>query len=253
MRRSGFVTAPGDFRGLNPVNLAAPFVRPFAVLSNARSRLGAPPALASAEYAADFSETKAYGSATSSVRSAEQTEAARFHTMPPPLFWTRNWQQFATSQPTLAGNARAMAMLYVVHANVINTCFETKYHYNRWRPTSATTLADTDGNPATAPDVSWAPVVPTPNHPEYPAAHGCTTGAMAENLAGFFGTRKVAFAFDSTITNTTHEWATVDAAVEEVREARIVSGMHFRFATLAGEKLGVEVARLVARRLDGGR
>jgi hypothetical protein len=73
---------------------------------------------------------------------------------------------------------------------------------------------------------------------------------MAENLAQFFGTRNVTFAFDSTVTNTTHEWATVDAAVEEVREARILGGMHFRTSNLAGEKLGVEVARLVARRLD---
>jgi hypothetical protein len=92
--------------------------------------------------------------------------------------------------------------------------------------------------------------VPTPNHPEYPAAHGCTTAAMAENLAAFFGMRKVTFGFDSTVTNTTHEWATVDAAVEEVREARIVGGMHLRSSNLAGEKLGVEVARIVARRLD---
>jgi hypothetical protein len=60
----------------------------------------------------------------------------------------------------------------------------------------------------------------------------------------------VSFSFDSTVTNTTHEWPTVDAAVEEVREARIVGGMHFRFSTLAGEKLGTEVARHVARRLD---
>ena len=97
---------------------------------------------------------------------------------------------------------------------------------------------------------AWKPRVPTPNHPEYPAAHGCATGAMAEVLAQYFGTRSVAFAFNSTVTNTTHEWDTVDAALSEVREARIVGGMHFRSSMKAGEELGREVARLVVVRLD---
>jgi len=73
---------------------------------------------------------------------------------------------------------------------------------------------------------------------------------MAETLAQFFGTRKITFAFDSSVTKTTHEWATVDATVEEVREARIVGGMHFLTSNLAGEKLGADVARIVARQLD---
>lgn len=136
-----------------------------------------------------------------------------------------------------------MALLWVTHADATLACFETKYHYYRWRPTSV----------ITAIDPTWKPRVPTPNHPEYPAAHACTTGAMAENLAAYFGTRKVTFAFDSTVTNTAHEWATVDAAVEEVSEARIVGGMHFRSSNRAGEKLGAEVARLVALRLEDSR
>lgn len=73
---------------------------------------------------------------------------------------------------------------------------------------------------------------------------------MAESLAGYFGTRKVTFAFDSAATSTTHEWATADATVEEVRKARIVGGMHFRASELAGEKLGADVARIAAQRLD---
>lgn len=238
-------TAPGDFRGINPVNLTAPFVRPFAVLSNAQFRAEEPPALTSDEYTADFNETKAYGSATSSVRSAAQTEAARFHTMPPPLFWTRNYQQFATSQPTLAGNARAMAMLYVAHADASNTCFESKYHYNRWRPTSAIVLADSDGNPATLADTAWTPVVPTPNHPEYPAAHGCIAAATAEVLKAQFGTKRLSFSFSSSVTGSTHSYGSVDEFFDDVQDARIHGGMHFRTSVDEGRVLGMQVAKWV--------
>jgi hypothetical protein len=238
-------SAAGDFRGINPVGMTNAFVRPFAVLSNAQFRAGEPPALGSAEYAADFDETKAYGSATSSVRNAPQTEAARFHTMPPPLFWTRNYRQFATSHDSLVGNARAMAMLYVAQADTSNTCFETKYHYNRWRPTSAITLAASDGNPATEADAAWMPVVPTPNHPEYPAAHGCVSGATVEILKSLFGTKQLSFSFESSITGTTRAYSSVDDFFDHVRDARIHGGMHFRTSVDRGRVLGMRVAKWI--------
>jgi hypothetical protein len=131
-----------------------------------------------------------------------------------------------------------MALLWVTHVDAGLACFDAKYHYYRWRPQSVIPLTD----PA------WTPRVPTPNHPEYPATHGCVTAALTDSLALFFGTRQVAFAFDSSVTNTTHEWTTVDAMVLEVREARIVGGMHFRHAVTAGEKVGVDVARWAAGR-----
>jgi hypothetical protein len=232
-------TAPGAFRGTNPINQTLPQVKPFLLDSVAQVRSAPPPAIDSAAMATDVNETRTRGG-EGAPASPREVEDARFHTMPPPLYWTRNLNRFARSQPTLAANARLMALLWVTQADATSACFETKYHYYRWRPVSVITLSD----PA------WKPRLPTPNHPEYPAAHGCTTGAMAETLAQFFGTRQVRFTFDSTVTNTAHEWATVDAAVEEVREARIVGGMHFRASNLAGEKLGAEVAWIVARRLD---
>ncbi len=235
-------TLPGAFRGVDPINQTMPKVRPFALDSAAQFRSAPPPALDSATWAADLAEVRARGGQGTAV-SPREDENARFHTMPPPLFTTRNLNRFARSQPTLAGNARLMALLWVTQADVIVACFDAKYHHYRWRPMSA--IADIDS--------AWKPRVPTPNHPEYPAAHGCAMAAVAENVAGFYGTRNVAFAFDSTVTNTTHEWPTVDALVEEVRDARVVGGMHFRFAALAGEKLGAEVARVVARRLDDRR
>jgi hypothetical protein len=233
-------TTPGAFSGANPILQTLPKMRPFLLDSLAPVRSAPPPGLDSGTWAADLAETRRRGGAGMAV-SARDEENARFWSEPPGPYWARNLNRFARSQPTLADNARLMALLWVAQSDAILACFDSKYAYYRWRPASAINTTD----PA------WKPRLPTPNHPEYPAAHSCATAAVAEALALHFGTRQVAFGFDSTATNTTHEWPSVDAAVEEAREARIVGGMHFRFSTLAGEKLGVDVARRVHTRLRG--
>jgi hypothetical protein len=114
-----------------------------------------------------------------------------------------------------------------------------------WRPVTAIALAEADGNDATAADASWTPVLPTPNHPEYPAAHSCTSGALGETLRQVFATRNVAYTLDSTVTGTTRNYLDTDALNEESRIARIYGGMHFAFSTDAGVELGVRVAQWV--------
>ncbi|MDM0116677.1 vanadium-dependent haloperoxidase [Variovorax sp. J22R133] len=240
-------TAPGQFRGVNPVGLTRPYLRPFTLTSAGQFRASGPPALEGNAYAADLNETRAMGSASSTQRTEAQTENARFHTEAPPLFWTRNLRQFATSKPTLVENARLMAMLWVALSDASTACFESKYHFNFWRPTTAIRLADADGNAATEPDTQWTPVVPTPNHPEYPAAHACAAGALGEGLRQAFGTGKVQFSFKSTVTGSTHSFDSVDAMIENVQQARIHGGMHFRTATVDGRTLGERVTRQVAR------
>ena len=155
-------------------------------------RAPGPPALTSAAYAADVNETKALGAAASTTRTAEQTEIARFHTEPPFNFWPRNLRVFATTADGVASQARLMAMLWVALADSLDACFESKYTYLAWRPISAITL-DGDGNDATIIDPAWTPVLPTPNHPEYPAAHACGAGAVAEVLRAYYGTPNISF------------------------------------------------------------
>lgn len=231
-------TAPGLFRGINPVNRFLPNVRPFTLTSPAQFRPAPPPALDSAAYATDLNEVKLLGGTTSSTRTAEQLEAARFHTEAPPSFLTRNFGRLARTTDSIPDAARLMAALYVSYSDAIIACFEAKYFYNTWRPLSAIPLADTDNNAATIPDVGWTPVLPTPNHPEYPAAHSCTAGALGELLRWYFGTKSVTYTFNSLVTNTTRTYATTDALKEESATARIVGGMHFRYATTAGAELG---------------
>lgn len=241
-------TAAGQFRGTNPVGQVNPYVRPFVLQNAAQFRPAGPPVLASAAYESAFNETKALGWSASTTRTAEQTDTARFHTEPPPRFWTRNMLPFASHPATLGEAARLSAMLWVAQADATIACFEAKYFYNAWRPTSAITLADSDGNANTAPDAAWTPVVPTPNHPEYPAAHACNAGAVAEVLRVFHGTRQVTFTFDSQaagVTNTRHTYASTTAMAEELMTARVWGGMHFRFSGDDGAALGKNVAKWV--------
>lgn len=238
---------PGKFRGTDPLNRFLPFIKPFALTRIDQFRPGGPPALSSVAYAADFAETKSLGGLTSTTRTADQLEAARFNTETPSLYTTRNIDRLAQSTSDLPEAARLLALMYVVLADTTNACFEAKYHYAFWRPLSAIALADRD-DPATPGDPAWKPVLPTPNHPEYPAAHACTAGGVAETLHQFFGTTRIAFSFDSTVTGTTRHYASLDAYRSEDQMARIAGGMHFRSSTADGLLLGTQVAQWTAAR-----
>jgi hypothetical protein len=239
---------PGAFRGTNPVNRHGRSIKTFALTGASQFRAPPPPALESEAYARDFNETRLLGGAIGSTRTAAQLELARFHTEAPSAYWQRNLRRFAMNNGSLVDQARLLAMLFTVQADAGIACFDSKYHYESWRPQSAITLADTNLNPATAPDPAWSPVVPTPNHPEYPAAHGCITGAIAETLKTYYRTDQVEFTMDSTVTGTTHSFTTTQAMVDEVVNARVYGGMHFRNSTLRGAELGTSVARWALER-----
>ena len=244
-------TGPGQFRGLNPVNRNGPYIKPFALTSNAQFRVPPPLALTSAAYAADLNETRTLGSATSTTRSADESQLALFGTSSPPLYWEANLRVFATTGRSLAEHARLMAMVWVAQNDAGNACFESKYFYERWRPSSAITLADTDGNAATDVDAAWVPVVPTPNHPEYPAAHSCISGAMAGILSAYYGTPNITFDFVGAgpATGITRHYTSMPAMTQEIQTARIAGGMHFRTSAVEGEALGRNVAQwIVANR-----
>ena len=116
--------------------------------------------------------------------------------------------------------------------------FEAKYHYWFWRPITAIHQAAFDGNPATEPDLTWAPLRTTPNHPEYPAAHAFHSSAVAAALRAFFGTDKVTFTLDSRVTGTTREYNSFHDAVKDVNLARTLAGFHFRNSCEEGSHLG---------------
>jgi hypothetical protein len=139
-----------------------------------------------------------------------------------------------------------LAMAHASGGDAMIACFDAKFSYWSWRPYQAILRADTDGNPATAADSSWQPLRATPNFPEYPSAHACHSSASAEALREFFGTDRVALSLDSRVTGTARQYARLRDVIEDVNDARVLAGFHFRNSDQEGAKLGRDVARFVA-------
>jgi hypothetical protein len=232
--------------GSSPVNFFMPAMRPFTLTSAMQFRADGPPDLTSASYAYALNEVKHLGAAGGAALTADQQEIARFHTENPNTLTTRNLRVFL-NQPTVLENARLAAMFWVAYADAMLGCFESKYYFDRWRPRAAIPAAGADGNPATEADPAWTPFVNTPNHPEYPAAHACFGGVTTEILKAYFKTPRVRFTWNSTVTGTSREYASVYAMLKEEKLARIYGGMHFRFASDDGATLGRRTGRWVAK------
>jgi hypothetical protein len=222
---------------------------PFILESSSQFRADPPPALSSPEYAEQLNEVKAYGALNSTVRSPEQTAVA--------YFWHGNViNQYNQAFRDLAGEhgfdlvdaARALAMGNLVGSDALIGCFESKYRYSFWRPYTAIRNADIDGNPATAPDATWLPLVNTPNHPEYPSAHGCLTGAEAEVFSALLGTNHINVEIwggtnGGTTLTTSRRFEKVNDLDREIVDARVWIGFHYRGSVVAGVVLGRKVAK----------
>ncbi|MDX6465519.1 MAG: hypothetical protein QOI27_559 [Gaiellaceae bacterium] len=225
------------------------FTRPFTLESPSQFRPGPPLSITSHKYATQLAELEAYGGATSTVRTAEQTDIAQF--------WNANAiNQVNQTQRDLASahgfdlvdTARGLAMANVVDSDAGIACFDAKYHYTFWRPVTAIQHADIDGNDLTTADPTWTPLLTTPNHPEYPAAHGCITSSDAEVSAKLLDTHRLeidipgAVGRNVTTLTTSRHYSTVEALDREIVNARVWAGLHYRDSGEAGVKLGRDVA-----------
>ena len=231
------------------LGLRLPGIRPLALNSASQFRPDGPNSLTSTEYTEDFDQVKDLGSLNSTTRTAAQTTQALFWTDHDLRVWNDGMLRLINDRPLdfdLVKAARMLAMAHVSGGDAMIAGFEAKYHYWFWRPYKAIQFADTDGNPNTAPVPTWQPLRPTPNHPEYPAAHAFHSSAVAKALATFFGTDQVAFSLDSRVTGTTRDYGSFHDAVKDVELARTLAGFHFRNSTLEGSSLGRMVALYVA-------
>jgi hypothetical protein len=234
--------APG-----NPIWHFAPYMRTFATSSPAQFRAEGPPDLGSASYAEAYDEVRQLGRAGGAALSPEQQDAARFHTENPNLFWPRASRAFM-NQPSLLENARLAAALQVSIGDAALGCFDSKYHFDFWRPRTAIPAAGSDGNPSTLAEPGWAPFAGTPNHPEYPSGHSCIAGALAEVIKWYYGSPRVAFSWNSTATGTLHDYGSVQEMIREIKDARVHGGMHFRFSNDDGATLGRRTAHWITKR-----
>ena len=147
---------------------------------------------------------------------------------------------------TIVDNARLYALLNVSMADAVIAIFNAKNTYNAWRPVTAIRNADMDGNPATASDATWTPLLTTPNHQEYPSGHTGLSSAAAAVLASLFGQRTT-FTITSDglppAPSTGRTYTRFSDAIAEVSLARVAAGIHFRFSCDVAAQMGSDVAR----------
>src|SRR5262249_50949459 len=145
----------------------------------------------------------------------------------------------------LLEKAHLLALMNLAQADAIICCWQAKYTYVSWRPITAITQADSDGNPATTGDPTWSPLLTTPNHPEYPSGHSTASGASSAVLAAFFGDDND-FSVTSELTpGVTRYFSSFSSAELEIRDARVFGGIHFRTACIDGQAIGQQVAAYV--------
>jgi hypothetical protein len=224
------------------------WVTPWVIPSGAQFRPDAPPALDSGRYARDYNEIKAIGSSGSTLRTAEQTEIARFWLGTPSAIWNGVARRLIEAKGlNLSDTARTFALMYLSTADAGIACWEAKYAYNFWRPQAAIRNGHLDGNDATDADGGWTPLFPTPPHPEYVSGHTTNSSAMANMLGLLFGEDPGVTIMATSPTNPgfSREWETFQEGLDEVVDARIYSGIHFRTSDEVGTRLGRQVARFV--------
>jgi hypothetical protein len=241
--------APGVWRPTPPLFLpmSAPwlaFVTPLLVHSATQFAPAPPPALTSARYTRDFNEVKALGSVNSTERTADQTATALFFSGSPLVQYnTALRDQVSVRHLDIVDAVRMFAAVDMSVADAIITVWHAKYIYGFWRPITAINLADTDGNPATSPDPNWVPLVATPNYPEYPSGYNAFTSTVSHGVENAFETRHLQMTLISTAVPGAQRFYDSGRALrQDVVNARIWLGFHFRTADTASRKIGRQVA-----------
>jgi hypothetical protein len=233
-------------------------MRPFLLRSPGQFPPGPPPALPSRAWVRGVGQVRAYGGVTASARSAEQTDIARFWSTNVIAQYNQALRELAAARGLgLLETARLMAMVNVVGADAQIAVMDAKYHYAFWRPVTAIdpgAVSSLDGgpapgyedrNPATVEQNGWRPLLTTPNHPEYPAAHGSLTSSMVEVFSEFLGPGRFDLTLSSTVVPSmpTRHFNSGHELRREIVDARLWGGLHYRFSTRAGVRLGRDVAR----------
>jgi hypothetical protein len=205
-----------------------------------------PPPLKSLEWTLDYNQVKLLGAVDSTVRTPAQTEIGLFWTDHTTTQYGRMLQLLILQENmNLLDSSRLMAMSFTSLADAYIGCFNAKYHFSFWRPVTAIRNGDIDGNGLTVADPAWTPLGSTPGHPEYPAAHACLTGSLADTLEQYFGTPNVHLTVTSAVTSTTHYFQNVHQLENEIEGARIYAGFHYHHSLVQGFLLGHKVSENV--------
>ncbi|WP_374476423.1 Ig-like domain-containing protein [Zoogloea sp.] len=254
-------TVIGKWRPTGPMYLVADnpqwgSMTPFVLTSGDQFRAPPPPSLDSAEYAAAINQVQSLGSASSTTRTADQTQQALFWadgggSYTPPGHWDQIAAQVAQAKGnSLSANARLFAQLNVALADAAIACWDTKYYYDAWRPETAIQNADLDGNADTTADANWRSLLITPPHPDYVSGHSTFSVAAAGILAATFGDATAFSTTSATLPGVSRSFTRFSQAADEAGMSRIYGGIHTTFANAAGQEIGAKVASAVLARFN---
>jgi hypothetical protein len=242
---------PGNYRPTPPSFPMPAFtnwssVAPFVLKDATQLRPSAPPALTSQAYADAINEVKSLGQDSSTTRTADQIEIARFWA--PPIWNT--WNQIAEAAAlehgtNLEQTAALFAALNLTFADGAIAFDDAKYAYQLWRPVTAIRSADTDGNPATIVDPTWTPLAATAPDPSYPGAHSTISAAGAVILAAFFGDRDSIRVTSDALPGVVRSFGSYADVATEAGLSRIYAGQHTRLDHAAGVEMGRGLAAFV--------
>ena len=245
-------TGIGVWRPTPPANQAmqAPWlgnVTPFLMTRPSQFRADPPPAVGSRRYARDYNEVKLLGSLNGSTRSPEQTDVAHFFAGNTFVIWNRALRDISNAHVNdIADSSRLFAMADLAVADALITAWSDKIHYVFWRPITAIHEGENDGNPWTSGDTMWQPLITTPNYPEYSSGAVNFATAMTRSLELFFRTDRMTFSVTTTNTlptvQDTRTYERFSDAADDVVDARVFSGIHFRFGDEAARKQGRQIA-----------
>lgn len=238
-------TPPGFLAALTPW---LGQMRPFILKTAGQFLPAGPTPLTSERWVAEYNQTRMFGEASALVRTSGQSEIALFYAVHTGQQYSRAFGYLAQNYKlNLMDTARLMAVLWTGFADTGIGCWNAKFTYNFWRPVTA--IRAGGGNPELVGDGGWSSLATTPNHPEYPAAHGCVTGVSSQLVEDLFGTPKVHVVVDNNSSFNdgvhTHTFDNTQDWYEEVYWARILGGLHFHHSLEDGGTLGRQVAAQV--------
>ena len=223
-------------------------VTPFAVLSSSQFRANAPPDLTSAKYTRSYNEVAEVGDVNSTVRPQDRTDVAHFYAVASAAeVWNNVAEQMMEAHKTpLTEKARVFALINMAMCDGLITVMESKYYYVRWRPVTAIRNGDIDGNPYTELNLAFTPLITTPSFPSYPSAHAAASYGARTVLEKTFGCQPLVITLSSPgIPSITLHYTSLEAITDDIDDARVFGGIHFRYDQDAGGLQGKRVGKFV--------
>jgi PAP2 superfamily len=223
-------------------------ITPFGITSASDFLLGPPPALASNEYAKAYNEVMTVGGANSTERPQDRSDVASFYAVSSPTqVFNQVAQQVAQERgSSLTENAQALALINMAINDSLVASFFNKYHDNVWRPETAIRAGDTDGNVKTDSDPTFLPFIVTPCFSSYPSNHGSASGGAAEVLRRIYGEAGHSITLSNPAVPTiVLQYTSFKQITDDISDARVYGGIHFRTDQEAGASLGRAVGTAV--------